>query len=736
MKANGRIGLILPEINSTLDHDFIEGAYTQAKTLGYDLIVYTGIFNSMRELRFDSYISGLENIYTLICMHKLNGIIFAEERFHTQDVIEKITNVLSQTDTPCLILGGTTTKTNTINANEYESMYKITKHMTDEHHCQKIYCLAGVPNHFSSEKRLQGFVDACKDAKLNVSEDNIFYGYYWKDVPTQLGKDIAEGTIATPDAIVCCNDVMAVSVINSLIQNGVKVPEEVKVTGYDGELDSLFCQPTVTTIIGRDKQFGADAVCQLYTKISGKPCKQEQFTQSIRYGKSCGCCRELQIDTNLFEMVQQYRDRRNFIGTDFVGKMAEAETIQELSEYIDKVGHIFSGLEWLDICLCHDWQGDMENPNNFRQYGYPDKMYLLLSKRFGENEKCDYNFPTSDILPALNQPHEPHIIILTSLHCSGQILGYTASAYTDCHKISADEYYISWCDSVSCSIQSLQKKLYKQHFQQQIETISDKDPHTGIFNKRGFTFHAIERIEKHQQKQLNSYLLLITYFPEKVDEFNPETAISTMLSEICMDRLIGKLGDSLFAIIEPAQDEHTAMDSAQKIVAEIESGFIEHFGSNKLPEFVVDISTVNTPELSVIEKTISESIHTISDKMEVLNNYYNDYKENIFRLRRRIQSEPQYEWNVDEMAHTIGISRSHLQRLYRQLFSVSIKNDVINFRIQRAKQLLLHTNIRVQEVAEMCGYNNDHHFMRQFKEKVGLTPAQFRKNTDCYKNAS
>lgn len=110
MVAKGRFGLIIPEINSPLDRDLVEGAYEQAKLLGYDLTVYTGIYNCLREYRYDSYISGLENIYTLICMHRLDGIIFAEERFHTQEVIEKINACLVQTDTPCLVLGGSLRK--------------------------------------------------------------------------------------------------------------------------------------------------------------------------------------------------------------------------------------------------------------------------------------------------------------------------------------------------------------------------------------------------------------------------------------------------------------------------------------------------------------------------------------------------------------------------------------------------------------------------------------------------
>ena len=105
-----------------------------------------------------------------------------------------------------------------------------------------------------------------------------------------------------------------------------------------------------------------------------------------------------------------------------------------------------------------------------------------------------------------------------------------------------------------------------------------------------------------------------------------------------------------------------------------------------------------------------------------------DYKEQIYRLRRCIVSDPQLEWNIQETADKMCISRSHLQRLYKQFFSVSLKDDIISARIRRAMQLLTHTEMRIQEVAERCGYNNENHFMRQFRDKTGMTASEYRRN--------
>ena len=148
------------------------------------------------------------------------------------------------------------------------------------------------------------------------------------------------------------------------------------------------CQPSVTTVTGRDKQFGADAVCRLYAMAFGTMPIQDRFRQNIRFGRSCGCCKESVLEPHLFDMIMMNREKRSFIATDFIHRMSAASIPEELSESIDEVGHIFSGIDWLDICLCSDWQGDMNNPDDFRQYGCSDEMYLLLSKRYGDNKTC------------------------------------------------------------------------------------------------------------------------------------------------------------------------------------------------------------------------------------------------------------------------------------------------------------------------------------------------------------
>lgn len=99
----------------------------------------------------------------------------------------------------------------------------------------------------------------------------------------------------------------------------------------------------------------------------------------------------------------------------------------------------------------------------------------------------------------------------------------------------------------------------------------------------------------------------------------------------------------------------------------------------------------------------------------------------LIELREKIYRNPQMKWNVDTMAAYVNMSRSYFQHLYRETFGVSCIADVISGKIEKAKEILSETGCTVSQVAAMCGYDNEEHFMRQFKKTVGVTPTKYRK---------
>lgn len=732
MDSIGKIGLIMPEITDPLDYELLNGIYGQAEKLGYDVVVFTGVLNSMSDEKHDYYTEGFENIYSLICKSSLDGLIFSADRFRNEGLIHRILDYIAQTDIPVLALEYKHGTIPYINAEQHDGAYAMTKHLIEAHGCRKLYCIAGFPEHEPSRERLQGFIDAMNDFGLDIDENSIFYGNYWRDIPEQIARDIAAGKIKCPDGVVCLSDSMAIYFGKELIRNDIPVPDKVKITGYDGMWYSAMHYPMTTTICGRDRQFGETAVCRLYEMMKGRACEPVGNTQTIRYGTSCGCSYETAaaqsgfLDSLQKKVAKQlFRgfEKKSFLGADFISKMSDAEDLSALMDTVDNVGHILNGWKWLDIALCEDWQSDFDNPYNFRQHSFSDRMYLALSKRYGENEKSGYYYPTANILPALDKSHEPMIIVLTSLHCKGQIFGYSAMAFDSPDDIELDEYFVNWCDAVSSVLHSLQKRLYINYIHQQMESFSTKDAVTGMLNKRGFTEQLPDTLHK-LRKAGQGYSLLLISWLDDIAAYDAAVIISNALKKKAADKLCGRLGDNIFSVLMTSEND------TELFITELKNELTASLGNPiLLPEMFTGAYEISGKLPAEIERSVDDDCSRFSEmrNIELSKNY--TYREQIYSLRREIMTQPQLNWNIPDISRELGISKTHLQRLYKELFSTSIKDDIILSRMNRAMQLLARTDLRVQEIAEQCGYKNENHFMRQFKEKNGMTALQYRKNS-------
>jgi AraC family transcriptional regulator, arabinose operon regulatory protein len=107
--------------------------------------------------------------------------------------------------------------------------------------------------------------------------------------------------------------------------------------------------------------------------------------------------------------------------------------------------------------------------------------------------------------------------------------------------------------------------------------------------------------------------------------------------------------------------------------------------------------------------------------------WHSKIHEDLIKLRSEIYSNPQNNWSIPLMADKLHISCGYLQNIYKNTFDISCMSDVIESRITYAKELLIESDLPVGEVSSLCGYQNDVHFMRQFKNLTTLTPTEYRK---------
>lgn len=96
-------------------------------------------------------------------------------------------------------------------------------------------------------------------------------------------------------------------------------------------------------------------------------------------------------------------------------------------------------------------------------------------------------------------------------------------------------------------------------------------------------------------------------------------------------------------------------------------------------------------------------------------------------LAAEIRRQPQRTWTLDDMARSVHLSRAQFTRRFRSAFRTSPARFVIQTRTERARQLLLETDLTLDQIAHLLGYRDAYFFARQFKQVTGQPPGSLRR---------
>lgn len=91
-----------------------------------------------------------------------------------------------------------------------------------------------------------------------------------------------------------------------------------------------------------------------------------------------------------------------------------------------------------------------------------------------------------------------------------------------------------------------------------------------------------------------------------------------------------------------------------------------------------------------------------------------------------IEQHYQSELSLQDLAAHFQVSREYISRKFKQEFGDNFSDYLATYRIDKAKKLMRNPNLKIQQVAEMVGFNDVKYFSKVFKKQEGVSPREYR----------
>ena len=99
----------------------------------------------------------------------------------------------------------------------------------------------------------------------------------------------------------------------------------------------------------------------------------------------------------------------------------------------------------------------------------------------------------------------------------------------------------------------------------------------------------------------------------------------------------------------------------------------------------------------------------------------------VQNVRRIINSNLEKEISIEELACKVNLNRTTLQKVFKEMYGLTVNEYRTKARLQLAKNLLVSTDLSITEIAGRCGYANASKFSEVFKRNEGVLPKDWRK---------
>ena len=501
-----KIGVIIACPENDYQQRVLSGILAQANAYNYDVLVFSPLAHVSSKSR--EHVQGELNIFNLINFDLLDGVIIVPISL-TEDNDLRIVNSLlvkfkAECKVPVVSIDIPFGDYPVIKTDEKLPFTQITDHLIEVHGCKNIAVLNGPAAYSGSQIRLSGIEESMKKHGLTLNKKQVYHGDFWYTSGEALAHKYLDKKLPLPQAVICTSDYMALGLTNTLIKGGIKIPEQVIITGFDAVTEASLNNPPITTYKPILFDTAARAVTYLHKLISPKGKEKPVTLKTQTYlciGTTCGCPEDEEythekIRQNQYLLQQNFSSKKIWDGIG-IGLLYESYTNEILTgtssthECLVRIyesKYLIQPYKNVFLCLNQNWADsdyDFEN-------GYSEQMNMCIHANKHDDgtnpqehvfygEGYEKLFPVKQLFPdiALNEENQkPQVYYFFPVHFNKVSLGYLII------QNSLKKEYIPGL-VIRNYIRMINNALEMSRTRNKIISLSEHDVMTNLYNRRG-----------------------------------------------------------------------------------------------------------------------------------------------------------------------------------------------------------------------------------------------------------
>ena len=510
------IAVLMTALDSESQAVELKGIEEYGKSRGYNIAVfvwYTGAFEK------EKHNEGEVNIINLPDLSLFDGVIVFSNVFHIEKNRRMIEDALDKLTCPIVCIGCKLKDYYSIHTDNYTAMRKLVEHFVVDHKAKDIHFVKGIEGNEDAAERYRAFEDVMREHNLPILPERVSQGDFYVTGGEEAAAEILNCVLPFPEAIICANDVMAITICDILMERGYRVPDDVIISGYDYSVESQSHYPRITSVRSRFLEMGMEACRVLVDVLDGKEVERETYlADEVILDESCGCEEESEIYTETDSRLIRGEDiaRRKMIHQliKLEKSFAEGDGIEEwiesLREFIPKIdasefyccvndGFVENVFE-LDILEQEEMT--TEERLAFSRVSHPILSYkngVFLNKApFESRYALDDMFKDSD---------KCKLYIFAPMHYLERTFGYVV--FVDSAFPISNQLFISWLIKLGDAIENIRKQSMLRNAMNRLDDMYIRDSLTGVYNRFGLERHFAEIKRKCMMSRISMQLSFI-----------------------------------------------------------------------------------------------------------------------------------------------------------------------------------------------------------------------------------